>query len=121
MAETEWEKLYIEEAETLGKIGALLVRAEMPKIEVRLPRTLAEAAVAAWEREDDDGADSGEESCEQRVVRHRAAALALIGLSVTERGKWDEDGVTVALDPVFIATAVDASDDHSRPACEVPH
>lgn len=111
MAETKWQSLYRQEAETLGKIGKLLLRAEMPRIEVRLPHGLAEAAVAAWESEDDESAGSHEETCEQRLIRYRAAALSLIGLSITERGRWEGDEVIVALDPVFIGNAVDAADD----------
>jgi hypothetical protein len=42
---------------------------------------------------------------------HRAAALSLIGLSITERGRWEGEEVLVALDPVLIGNAVDAADD----------
>jgi hypothetical protein len=34
--------------------------------------------------------------------------LALIGLSITERGRWEGHEVVVELDPVFIGNAVDA-------------
>lgn len=111
MADSRWQTLYREDAALLGQIGQLLVRAKLPRIEVRLPRDFAEAAVAAWEREGDIGGEQIEESCQQRLERGRAAALSLIGLSITERGRWDGDDVLVPLDPVFIGNAVDAADD----------
>lgn len=88
MPENEWQTIYREEARILGKIGAVLVRADMPEIEVRLPRGLVEAAVSAWERVGDESAGPIDETCEQRLERHRAAALSLVGLSITERGRW---------------------------------
>lgn len=38
--------MYREEAAVLGTIGQVFLGAEMPQIEVRLPRDVAEAAVA---------------------------------------------------------------------------
>lgn len=107
----EWRQLYRPEAETLGRIGRLFVMAPLPRIEVRLPRELAEAAMRAWERDDDESSGRTSETCEERVVRSRAAGLSLIGLAITERGRWDGDEVVVDLDPVFIGNAVDAADD----------
>lgn len=104
MPERDWREIYRDEALTLGRIGEVLVHADMPKVEVRLPRELADAAVEAWER-DDDVSDTGrEETCEERVARSRAASLSLIGLSITERGRWDGDEMVVTLSPVFTAT-----------------
>ena len=77
--------------------------------EVRLPKPLAEAAVAAWERDDDEPLEA--ETFEQRGQRHRAAALSLIGLEIAERGRPDGDGVVVDLNAHFIADAINASDD----------
>ncbi len=111
MDESRWQKMYREEAAVLGKIGQQLLGAEMPQIEVRLPRDVAEAAVAAWERDDDESAGPISETFEQRVVRSRAASLSLIGLAISERGRWTDDDVVVALDPVFIGKAVEAADD----------
>lgn len=102
---------YEAEAETLGRIGRLFVEADLPRIEVRLPRDLAEAAVAAWEREEDESPLPADESCDERLIRYRAAALSLIGLSISDGGRWAGDEVVVALDPVFIGNAVDASDE----------
>jgi hypothetical protein len=109
MGETARQRTWREDARVLGEVGALLVHASLPQIEVRLPRSLAELAVASWERQDDDGPLELEDH-EQIAQRHRAATLALIGLSITERGRWEADGVLVNLDPVFIGLAVDAAD-----------
>jgi hypothetical protein len=111
MDESRWQKLYREEAAVLGSIGQVLVGTEMPRIDVRLPRDVAEAAVAAWERDDDESTGPIIETFEQRVVRSRAATLSLIGLAISERGRWTDDEVVVALDPVFIGNAVEAADD----------
>lgn len=111
MAATDWNELYVREARTLGRIGQLLARAELPRVEVRLPRELAEAAAAAWEREGDESAGPLDETCEQRLARRRAAALSLIGLAIKERGRWNGDEMVVDLNPVFIGNAADAADD----------
>jgi len=51
------------------------------------------------------------ETFEQRVQRHRAATLALIGLSIVNDGRWEGDVMVVELSPTFVGVAVDASDD----------
>jgi hypothetical protein len=96
----------------LAELGAEFLRAELPKIDIRLPRALAILAVAAWERNDDDGLDEAE-TPEQYLVRRRAAALALIGLEITERGRWVNDEVFVDLSPTLVGIASDAWDDLS--------
>ena len=111
MDESRSQRLYREEAAVLGKIGQVLAGAEMPQIEVRLPRDVAEAAVAAWKRDDDESAGPTFETFDQRVVRSRAASLSLIGLAISEHGRWTDDDVVVALHPVFIGNAVEAADD----------
>ncbi len=111
MDESRWQKMYREEAAVLGKIGQVFLGQEMPQIEVRLPRDLAEAAVAAWERDDDESARPIRETFEQRVLRLRAASLALIGLVISGHGRWTHDEVVVALAPVFIGNAIEAADD----------
>ncbi len=110
MPETESQQIYRQDARSLGELGRLLVRLELPRLEVRLPRALAEQAVAAWERQEAEG-PLDPETFEQRVQRHRAAAFSLIGLSVAERGRWEGDEVVVDLSAHFIADAVNASDD----------
>jgi hypothetical protein len=107
--ETDRQRLYRDEARVLGELGALLARTDLPKIEVRIPSALAMAAVAAWQRDDEGEPDP--ESYEQRVLRHRAGALGLIGLAVEERGRTEDDEVIVDLSPDVIGNAVDAADD----------
>lgn len=111
MDESRSQRMYREEAAVLGRIGQVFLGQEIPRIEVRLPRDVAEAAVAAWEFDDDESTGPTEETFEQRVVRSRAASLSLIGLAINERGRWTDDAVVVALHPLFIGNAVEASDD----------
>jgi hypothetical protein len=112
MGEAEWQQRYREEAVTLGELGWVLACSKLPPVEVRLPRLLAEKAVAAWKREGEEGPPAPEDY-EQRVQRHRAATLSLIGLSITNHGRWESDGVVVELSPDLIGNAVTASDDLS--------
>jgi len=106
----ERQRGYQRDSRVLAEIGRCLVQAPLPKIEVRLPRHLAEQAVAAWER-DDGGSKDDQEPDEQRRQRHRAATLALIGLSITQHGRWDGGEAVVSLDPAFIGMAINAADD----------
>jgi hypothetical protein len=108
MAESADQQQFRRDAELLAQLGASLNREDLPDIEVRLPRTLAQAVVAAWERADLNDWDT--ETPEQRAVRLRAAALALIGLAVKERGRQEADTVVVALPPDLIGAALDAAD-----------
>jgi hypothetical protein len=108
MSDTPDQRRYRQDALVLGDVGRHLTRAELPPVTVRLPRALAEQAVAAWER--DSSGPLEPEDLEQYVCRHRAGTLALIGLSIVEGGKWADNDVEVALDPVFIGLAVDAAD-----------
>jgi hypothetical protein len=97
------------EAVTLGELGAVFRAADLPGVEVRLPRSLAHAAVRAWER--DDVESVAEETCVQRQARHRAGILALIGLCVSEAGEGEGDEVVVTLPIEFIGAAMIAEDD----------
>lgn len=87
----------------LAAIGTEL-EGQVGRIGVRLTRSLAESAVAAWNRE--EAGEIGEESREEYELRDDAAALALIGLAVSERGKWEGEQVTVDLDVVQVAAAL---------------
>jgi hypothetical protein len=111
MNETDRQRLYREEARLLGEIGALLARTDLPKVTVQLPAALARAAIAAWQRDDEDVGDPDPESYEQRVQRHRAGALALIGLAVEESGRAEGDEMVVELFPDVIGSALEAADD----------
>ena len=112
MNETDAQQRYKQDAAVLGEIGVTLARAELPNIEVRLPEQLARAAVEAWERAELD--DRSSETFEQRALRHRAGALALIGLVVSEYGRKDGEEIVVALSPGLIGSALAAADLPSR-------
>ncbi len=80
---------------------------QISRIRVRLPRSVAESAVAAWDREELGGI--GEESREEYELRDDAAELALIGLAITSRGVWDGEEVVVDLDVAQISAALQAA------------
>jgi hypothetical protein len=102
------EQWYREDAAVLSEIGAALSAAELPPVRVRIPKELAERAVTAWQRDDDEV--PGEETAEQAANRHRAGTLALIGLTIEQHGESVGDVVIVDLHPVLIGLAVDAAD-----------
>ncbi len=79
------------------------------RVQVRIPRTAAEKAARAWER-DDGGPDLSEESPKAALARKNAAALALIGLAVRQLGVVDSDDVVVKLDAWSIGIALDVAD-----------
>jgi hypothetical protein len=110
MRDTELQQIWRRDARVLGEIGRGFADRDLPSIEVRLPRRLAEHAVAAWERDEGEG-PVPPDTHEQRLQRHRAATLALVGLSIAEHGRWDGDEVAVELSPVFVGDAVQAADD----------
>ncbi|GAB7188880.1 hypothetical protein ATKI12_8994 [Kitasatospora sp. Ki12] len=95
MTEHERYALYREEAKVLAEIGDH-VHAQVGKVTVRLPRAVAQAAVDAWERDDSDG-ELGEETREQYEVRDHAGNLALIGLAISDGGRWEGEEVAVDL------------------------
>ncbi len=109
MNDSEMQKTWRGEARVLGEVGAVLADQSLPQVEVRLPRGLAARAIAAWERHDGEQPPDPE-THDQAAQRQRAGTLALIGLSITERGRWEGDNVVVELDPVFIGHAVEAAD-----------
>ncbi len=92
------------EAATLGELGVVFRATELPDIDVRIPRALADAAVRAWER--DDVEDMGAETPAQREIRHRAGMLALIGLRISEAGRDEGANVVVRLPVEFIGAAL---------------
>ena len=95
---------YGQDAETLAAIGAAL-RGQSPEL-VTLPADLADAAVAAWQRDEQEPV--GDETPEQRRLRQAAATVALIGLAVqTARASRSP----LALDPGTFAEAVAAVSD----------
>jgi hypothetical protein len=97
------------EAATLAELGAVLRDADLPPVEVRLPAELARQAVAAWERDDTVPLVDPEPLADRRT-RHLAGTLALIGLTVKERGRTEGDEVVVALPVELAGVAMDAAD-----------
>jgi hypothetical protein len=111
VGESAGQKRYEQEAAVFARLGQVFAATEMPRIEVRLPRDLAVAAVASWERDAEEYSGPLQETFEQRIIRSRAADLSLIGLSISERGCWEDDAVVVALSPALIGTAMQAADE----------
>jgi hypothetical protein len=99
------------DADLLASIGAHLVAAGVPKVEVRLPAELGRQAVEAWDRDDEQDGSVATETREQAVVRHKAATLALIGLSISESGRFEGEEVIVTLSADLVGSAVAVSDD----------
>ncbi|QLY27797.1 hypothetical protein [Nocardia huaxiensis] len=97
---------YREDSTVLAAIGDSIAP-EVRLVCVRLPVALAEAAVAAWNR--DETGELGAESPEQYALRDRAAELALIGLAVSERGRREGDVVVVELPVESVAAAIQAA------------
>lgn len=107
---------YRRDATVLAELGVVLAAGGLPTVEVRVPAALADTAVAAWDRDETDHGDLPyAESPEQRRDRHRAGALALVGLAITERGRRDGDAVLVDLAPELVGVAVDTADDLPTP------
>jgi hypothetical protein len=86
MTESDEQRQWRLDARALAALDRELAQTDFLPVEVRISRATAEMAVAAWERDDDQGRLDTEDF-EQRVVRSRGAALALIGLAVSERGR----------------------------------
>jgi hypothetical protein len=85
---------YADDRRVLGEIGTVL-RSQSAGRPSRLPRELAEQAVAAWNR--DEGDPLQQETPAQRELRDKAGTLALIGLSISELGWTDGDVIVVTL------------------------
>jgi hypothetical protein len=97
---------YQEDSKVLAAIGEH-VDAQVGRITVRLPRAVAEAAVGAWER--DEGGGLGKETREQYALRDQAAELALIGLAISQRGRWEGEELVIDLDVASAGAALRAS------------
>ncbi|MGC5284810.1 hypothetical protein [Micromonospora sp. DT231] len=106
MGDREQYVRYQGDRTVLAAIGTDLDR-QVGRISVRLPRSLAELAVDAWNREEPH--DGGEESRDDYALREDAAELAFIGLAISERGTWDGEQVAVDLDLVQVAAALRAA------------
>ncbi|MFJ1755143.1 hypothetical protein [Kitasatospora sp. NPDC088134] len=97
---------YHADSEVLAAIGAR-IEAQQPVVTVRLPKELAETAVAAWERDDED--ELPQEDRLQQDLRDRAAYLALIGLVIQQDGRPDGDEVVVDLPVSYAGVAARAT------------
>lgn len=98
-----------DDEQVLAAIGAELFDQDTT-CRVRVPRRLAERAVAAWQRVDEVD-ESTAESQEHEVVRERAAALALLGAQLEAAARGVEEQVEATLDAWFIGVALGAADD----------
>lgn len=94
MVDQEQYVRYREDSKVLAAIGGH-VDAQVGRVTVRLPRAVAEAAAAAWER--DESEDVGEETHEQYALRGQAGDLALIGLEISDFGRSEGEEVVVDL------------------------
>ncbi|MFF5211190.1 hypothetical protein [Streptosporangium sp. NPDC000396] len=108
---------YRQDSVVLAEIGRFL-GPQVTRLTVRLSRELAQAAVAAWNR--DEEGEVGEETHEQVRLRDRAASLALIGLAVSDRGVASGDEVVVELDVTEVAAALLAAYDEDIIPLEPP-
>jgi hypothetical protein len=101
---------YAEDALVLARIGAVLFPQDT-KLSVRLPRELADLALAAWNRDDPEGTGpAGPETAAQRAARERAAYLALIGLCIENTAQTDGSDVICDLDSLYIGGALQTAE-----------
>jgi len=75
---------------------------------VVLPHHLVEAALAAWQRDEEDPLPPSETEAQRRIRGH-AAPLALIGLRIEQRAVTTPDTVTSDLNPDLITAATAAA------------
>ncbi|PWK71328.1 hypothetical protein BCL76_104434 [Streptomyces sp. CG 926] len=95
MTDREQYVRYGNDVKVLAAIGEQ-VAAQAGPVTVRLPKALAESAMAAWEREELSGRDP--ETHEEYTRRAGAAELAFIGLEISNHGRWEGEEVVVDLD-----------------------
>ena len=100
----------------LARIGQHLEPQEL-KVSVRLPGELAECALEAWDRDDNDGPLPAE-TADEWIMRDRAASLSLIGLQLSEqRVSPRGDEVVAHLSAHLVGAALDAHWDERPPGC----
>jgi len=104
----DYEK-YAQDAAVLGEIGKVLFPQDT-KLSVRLPKDLADQALAAWRRDEPGGERPAEETPEQELLRTRAAYLALIGLCIENTAQPSGDDVICELDAWYISGALEAAE-----------
>jgi hypothetical protein len=106
VTDSSTQSRYRQDTNVAAAIGRA-VAGQLPSTTVRIPVELADQAVRAWHRDEQEVAP---ETDEHRIMRGFAAALALIGLAVEERGERDGTDVTVTLAADQIAACVFAAD-----------
>ncbi len=102
MNEPEEYSRYRRDAQILVEIGRSLGGSPSGR---ELPEHLADAALAAWQR-DESAEPLARETPEQIRVRHAAATLALVGLEVESARR---EGSDLALHPETVADAMAAA------------
>jgi hypothetical protein len=101
---------YAQDAAVLGRIGAVLFPQDT-KLSVRLPKELADLALAAWNHDEpDEAGPTAQETAVQRSVREHAAYLALIGLCIENTAQPDGDDIVCDLDSWYIGGALKAAE-----------
>ena len=93
----------------LARIGRVLFDQQL-RVSVRMPQELAATAISAWEREE-SASTLPRETSEQVATRHRAAVLALIGLTLQGHGVVQGDEMVVDLDAWHVGSALDAAEE----------
>lgn len=102
--------MWAKEAALLAQVGQQLFD-QPTRVQVRIPRRLADEAVEAWRRDDDDDSPLPAETPAQRETRHRAGTLGLIGLSIEHGGLDEGDHVVVDVDSWLVGLALEAADE----------
>jgi hypothetical protein len=100
---------WAEDGLVLAQVGRALFPQRL-KVQVRIPRQLADQAIASWERDDSGAHLPSPEPSEQAAIRDRGATLSLIGLSVQQGGIEDGEDVVVDLDAWYIGNALNAAE-----------
>jgi hypothetical protein len=109
VADARYEE-WASDGEALAQIGRAIL-GQPTRVSVRLPRALAETALAAWQRDEEIQPTLPPEAPEQRHIRYRTAALGLIGLAVESRGVVAGDEVVVDIDAWQVGDAFKAADE----------
>jgi hypothetical protein len=115
MGSMSTEKNYEDWAEDAGALYELAQRLlpQSPKVQVRVPRDVADRAVAAWQRDEESG-NLSRETNGQRSSRDDAGTLALIGQAIEETGVEEGADVVFRLDAWILGVALEAADRAGR-------
>jgi hypothetical protein len=102
-------EIWKRDAALLAQIGRLFFD-QRTEVRVRIPKVLADEAVAAWERTGSEE-ELPPESPDQRRIRTDASSAALIGESIKETGMAEGGDVVFTVDAWFVGNALTAADD----------